>query len=154
MKHPELQLGRTKEVAATYFGCVMLSHKWEEREPLFGDINGNDVYNLDPVGGIMGLQSFCKIARAAGYRWAWSDTCCIDKTNQFEEQRSINSMFVWYRHSALTIVYLSDVPSKSIAQSAWIGRGWTIRESLGPRVLHFYRKDWTLYPADHSFNRK
>ncbi|KAI9464862.1 hypothetical protein HD554DRAFT_2120054 [Boletus coccyginus] len=27
------------------------------------------------------LQTFCKIAGKAGYRWAWSDTSCIDQKN-------------------------------------------------------------------------
>ncbi|KAG1786303.1 uncharacterized protein HD556DRAFT_1539637 [Suillus plorans] len=68
-----------------------------------------DVRELKGLGGITKLQSFCKIARDAGYFWAWMDTCCIDKSNNAELGESVQSMFVWYRHSALTIVYLSDV---------------------------------------------
>ncbi|KAG2103132.1 uncharacterized protein F5147DRAFT_284580 [Suillus discolor] len=37
-------------------------------------------------------------------------------------------MFVWYHHSALTIIYLSDVPPSSksgaLAKSEWNRRGW------------------------------
>ncbi|KAG1846270.1 hypothetical protein F4604DRAFT_1817149 [Suillus subluteus] len=51
------------------------------------------------------------------------DTCCIDKNSNTELQESINSMFVWYRHSALTIVYLCDDPPSSqpgtLARSVW-----------------------------------
>jgi hypothetical protein len=145
-------------VVQMYFRSVMLSHRWEENEPLLFNIQGKDIYKLDPVGGIMKLQSFCKIARDAGYRWAWVDTCCIDQTNNVEVQRSVNSMFVWYRHSALTIVYLSDVPPSSqcgaLAKSVWNERGWTVQEFLAPKIVLFYQSDWTLYLNDHSGNHK
>ncbi|KAG0698230.1 hypothetical protein DFH29DRAFT_1003030 [Suillus ampliporus] len=67
-------------------------------------------------------------------------------------------MFIWYRHSALTIVYLSDVPPSSrsgaLARSAWNKRGWTFQEFVAPKVVLFYRKDWTLYLDDDSPNHK
>ena len=160
MKHADLRImtGRIKEVVGMYFRYVMLSHRWEEKEPLLHDIQEKAVYKLGPVGGIVKLQSFCKFARDAGYRWAWSDTCCIDKSNPAELQESLNSMFVWYRHSALTIVYLSDVlPSSKVgalANSEWNKRGWTVGEFLAPKVVLFYRKDWTRYLDDHSSNHK
>ncbi|KAG2344136.1 hypothetical protein BDR05DRAFT_839461, partial [Suillus weaverae] len=108
--------------------------------------------------GIKKLQSFCRTARGAGYRWAWSDTCCIDKSNNVELQESVNSMFVWYHNSALTIIYLSDVPPSSkcgaLAKSAWNTRGWTVQEFLAPSVILFYQKDWTLYLDDPTPNHK
>jgi hypothetical protein len=104
------------------------------------------------------LQTFCKTVRDMGHRWAWSDTCCIDQNNHVELQRSVNSMFVWYRHSALTIIYLSDVPPSSkagaLANSTWNTRGWTIQEFLAPNVVLFYQADWTLYLDDHLPNHK
>jgi hypothetical protein len=128
MKHADAD--RMEEVVATYFRSVMLSHRWEENESLLHHIQGKDIYKLDPVGGIMKLQSFCKTARDAGYRWTWVDRCCIDQTNDVEVQQSLNSMFVWYRHSALTIVYLSDVPPSStsgaLAMSVSNQWGWTV----------------------------
>ncbi|OAX42704.1 hypothetical protein K503DRAFT_308375 [Rhizopogon vinicolor AM-OR11-026] len=157
-KHANLRTDRIKEVVATYFRRVMLSHRWEGNEPLLHNIQGRVVYQLNPVGGILKLQSFCKIVRGAGYQWAWSDTCCIDKNNNFEVQTSLNSMFIWYSHSALTIVYLSDALSSSnpgaLAESAWIKRGWTVQEFLAPKVILFYQKDWTIYLSDRSPNHK
>ncbi|KAG1780730.1 hypothetical protein EV702DRAFT_1266589 [Suillus placidus] len=138
---------RIQHVVATYFRCVTLSHRWEGKEPLLHDIQDKVVDELIPVGGIVKLQSFCKTVRAAGYRWGWIDTCCIDQTNNVELQKSLNSMFVWYRTSALTMVYLSDVPSSSkpgaLARSAWNTRGWTVPEFLAPKVIRFYQNDWT-----------
>ncbi|KAG1718170.1 hypothetical protein EDB19DRAFT_1004804 [Suillus lakei] len=67
-------------------------------------------------------------------------------------------MFAWYRHSALTVVYLSDVPPSSksgaLAKSAWNTRGWTVPEFLAPQVILFYQQDWTPYLDDDSPNHK
>lgn len=106
MIHVDLRLELIQELMMAYFRCVMLSHRWECEEPLLHDIQDQSVCKLNPFGGVVKLQSFCKVACDADYRWAWSDTCCIDKSNIIEVQESVNSMFVWYRHSALTIVYL------------------------------------------------
>ncbi|KAG0696209.1 hypothetical protein DFH29DRAFT_212618 [Suillus ampliporus] len=158
MKHEDLHLQHIEEAVGMYFRCVMLSHRWEKKEPLLHDIQEKAVYELDPVGGIIKLQSFCKIVRELGYHWAWSDTCCIDKINHVELQESLNSMFVWYRHSALTIVYLSDVPPSSksgaLARSVWNTRGWTVPEFLAPKVILFYQNDWSPYLDDRSPNHK
>ncbi|KAG1776044.1 hypothetical protein EV702DRAFT_1269102 [Suillus placidus] len=156
--HVDLRMEHIKDVVETYFHCVTLSHRWEEKEPLLNDIQDKVVDELNPVGGMVKLQSFCKTARAAGYRWGWIDTCCIDQTNNVELQNSLNSMFVWYHTSALTMVYLSDVPPSlkpgALARSAWNTRGWTVPEFLAPKVIRFYQNDWTPYLDDHSPNHK
>ncbi|KAG1908047.1 uncharacterized protein F5891DRAFT_1169157 [Suillus fuscotomentosus] len=157
-KREDLQMERIKEVVAMHFRCVLLSHRWEETEALLHHIQDKNVRELKGLGGIAKLQSFCQIARDAGYFWAWMDTCCIDKSNNVELQESVNSMFVWYRHSALTIVYLSDVPPSSqpgaLARSVWNERGWTFQEFVAPKVVRFYQKDWSLYLDDRSPNHK
>ncbi|KAG2151487.1 hypothetical protein DEU56DRAFT_553851 [Suillus clintonianus] len=158
IKDPHLQSHRIKEAVVKSFRWVMLSHRWESNEPLLRDIEGQSMYDLDSVGTMVKLQTFCRISRDAGYRWAWSDTCCIDQNNHVELQRSVNSMFVWYRHSALTIIYLSDVSpsakSGALAHSVWNTRGWTVQEFLAPKVVLFYQKNWTLYLDDRSPNHK
>ncbi|KAG0703318.1 hypothetical protein DFH29DRAFT_1078995 [Suillus ampliporus] len=158
MKHPDLRTERIREVVATYFGCVMLSHRWEGTEPLLHDIQDKVVYELKGAGCLVKLQSFCEVARKAEYHWAWVDSCCIDQTNNVEVQTSLDSMFAWYRHSALTAVYLSDVlpssKSGALAKSAWNTRGWTVPEFLAPKVIRFYQQDWSLYLNDNSPNHK
>ncbi|KAG2365169.1 hypothetical protein BDR07DRAFT_1354004 [Suillus spraguei] len=157
-KHSDLRTRRITDVVAMYFRCVLLSHRWEETEALLHDIQDEVVYEANGLGGIAKLQSFCKVAREAGYRWAWMDTCCIDKRSNTEVQESVNSMFVWYRHSALTIVYLCDVPPSSqpgaLARSVWNERGWTFQEFVAPKVVVFYQQDWSLYLGDRSPNHK
>ncbi|KAG0702515.1 WD40-repeat-containing domain protein [Suillus ampliporus] len=159
VKHPDLRTQEhIAEVVATYFRCVMLSHRWGETEPLLHDIQDKVVYRLKAADSLMKLQLFCKIARDAGYHWAWVDTCCIDQKNNVELQKSLNSMFAWYHNSALTVVYLSDVPPSSksgaLAKSAWNTRGWTVPEFLAPKVIRFYQHDWSLYLGDDSPNHK
>ncbi|KIK12028.1 hypothetical protein PISMIDRAFT_689834 [Pisolithus microcarpus 441] len=90
---------------------------------------------MPAMGGLGKLQGFCAVACEWGYSWAWSDTCCIDKHSSAEVQETIGSMFAWYRQSALTIVYLSDVPNMgSIGNSEWFRRGWTLQELLAPQT--------------------
>jgi hypothetical protein len=78
--------------------------------------------------------------------------------NNVEVQQSVNSMFIWYRHSTLTVIYLSDVPPSSkpgaLASSAWNTRGWTVQEFLAPNFVLFYQRDWSLYLDDRSPNHK
>ncbi|KIK32608.1 hypothetical protein CY34DRAFT_814180 [Suillus luteus UH-Slu-Lm8-n1] len=157
---PDLHTKRIKEVVRRNLQYAMLSHRWEGREPLLQDIQGKSVYDseLDSVSGMTKLRSFCETARGAGHNWAWSDTCCIDKSNNVELHESVNSMFVWYHHSALTIIYLSDVPPSSksgaLAKSVWNTRGWTVQEFIAPKVILFYQNNWTLYLDDRTPNHK
>ncbi|KAG1818213.1 heterokaryon incompatibility protein-domain-containing protein [Suillus subaureus] len=157
MKHADLPMERIADLVAMYFRYVMLSHRWGENEPLLHDIQDKIVYKLNAAG-VMKLQSFCKVARQAGFHWAWVDTCCIDQNNHVELQKSLNSAFAWYHRSALTVVYLSDVPSASksgaLAKSEWNTRGWTVPEFLASKTIRFYQQDWTLYLDNHSLNHK
>ncbi|KAG2118685.1 WD40-repeat-containing domain protein [Suillus discolor] len=156
--HAPLKTEPVEEAVTKYFSWVMLSHRWERKEPLLHDIQDKVIYELNPVGTMVKLQKFCKVARDAGYSWAWSDTCCIDQDNNVELQQSVNSMFVWYHHSALTIIYLSDVPPSSksgaLANSIWNTRGWTVQEFLAPKIVLFYQADWSLYLGNLSRNHK
>ncbi|KAH7922228.1 hypothetical protein BV22DRAFT_1095038, partial [Leucogyrophana mollusca] len=142
----------------------MLSHRWENQEPLFRDIQPAlqpsvppNIYRMTGPSGITKLQNFCHAARARGFRWAWSDTCCIDKSSSADLQQSIASMFTWYRNSGLTIVYLSDVVNSSpeeFLRSAWFLRGWTLQELLAPHVVQFYMKNWAPFVDGPHFNHK
>jgi hypothetical protein len=158
MTYAPLKTKPIKEAVEKYFSWAMLSHRWGSKELRLHDVRGKGIYNLDPVGETVKLQKFCQVARDAGYCWAWSDTCCIDQSNNAEVSRSVNSMFVWYHNSALTIVYLSDVPPSSksgaLAQCVWNTRGWTVQEFLAPKIILFYQQNWTLYLDDHSPNHK
>ncbi|KAG1877533.1 hypothetical protein F4604DRAFT_1758062 [Suillus subluteus] len=147
-----------KATVDAFFEYAMFSHRWSttiDDEPTYDHIKGEEsIYDLKTPPGIDKLQQFCKVARENQFRWAWSDTCCIDKTNNVELQESIISMFSWYRLSSVTIVYLSDViDEESFRNSVWFTRGWTLQELIAPRLVWFYKKDWTPY-IDSKQNHK
>ncbi|KAI5987501.1 hypothetical protein EDD15DRAFT_2173427, partial [Pisolithus albus] len=142
-------------VVSRCFRFVMFSHRWGEGEPCLHDIQGRPIYDMPQSGGIKKLQKFCLTALKRGYLWAWSDTCCIDKTSSAELQEAIGSMFEWYRRSHLTIVYLADVAeSGSLDSSQWFRRGWTLQELLAPDTILFYTRNWSLYKNVESSNHK
>jgi hypothetical protein len=140
---------RIKREVRQYFRYVMLSHKWEANEPLFQQVMHIAVYDLDQSPTHDKLQTFCKIVRDAGFNWAWSDTCCINKSDHFVLQEALVAMFKWYEGSAMMIVFLRGVRSSSqhgaLVSSIWNTRAWTLQEYVAAKVIHFYTEDWTLY---------
>ena len=137
---------------------VMLSHKWEENEPLFQEVMHIAVYDLDKSPTHDKLQMFCKIIRNAGFNWAWSNMCCINKSDHFVLQEALVAMFKWYHGSILTIVFLCGVHSLSqcstLVGSIWNTRAWTLQEYIAAKVIHFYMEDWTLYLGLELLNHK
>lgn len=126
------KLNHLNAFIAEYLAFAMFSHHWGGGEPTFDDVmkathgiysmNGKDlagkkvkVFHLaknegsDLPSGVEKLQEFCCLAAKCGFRWAWHDACCINKEDYAETSESINSMFLWYHSSDLTIVYLEDV---------------------------------------------
>ena len=99
---------------------------------------------------------------------AFHNTCCIDKRSSAELSEAINSMFKWYRRSALCYVHLVDVefsdPELSLKRqseetfwhasdgwaslrdrfnkSSWFERGWTLQELIAPKHIVFYDSHW------------
>ena len=74
---------------------AILSHTCGDakEEVSFQDIEAGKV---DGFGnGTEKLKGCCKQAQQDGLRYAWIDTCCIDKTNSVELGEAINSMFKW-----------------------------------------------------------
>ena len=150
--------GRIKREIRHFFRYVMLSHRWEDKEPLIPQVRYMVVYNLDKSPTHHKLQMFCKIVRDAGFNWAWSDTCCINKDDHFVLQEALVSMFKWYRGSAMTIVFLRGVPSLAklgaLVRSIWNTRAWTLQEYVASKVIRFYTEDWTPYLNLDTFNHK
>ncbi|KAF8123583.1 hypothetical protein EV363DRAFT_1356190, partial [Boletus edulis] len=140
---------RIKREVRQYFQYVMLSHKWEDNEPLLRQVAHIAVYDLETSPTHDKLQTFCKIVRDAGFGWAWSDTCCIDKSDHFVFQEALVAMFRWYQGSAMVIVFLRGVrpssPRGALAASIWNTRAWTLQEYIAAKVIRFYTEDWTLY---------
>ena len=142
---------RIEREVKDFYRYVMLSHKWQHNEPCYKDIKNIVVYKLSKN---IKLQRFCSLARALGFRWAWSDTCCINQEDNSILQEALVAMFAWYRGSSLTIVYLHDVPSKSLWESIWNTRAWTYQEYVAAEIVRFYTKDWKPYLGLTLWNHK
>ncbi|KIJ65762.1 hypothetical protein HYDPIDRAFT_87537, partial [Hydnomerulius pinastri MD-312] len=141
----------------------MFSHTWEGQEPTFQDVSKSSeksVYKLDPSSRLNEkLRKFCEMVRDdhEGYRWSWSDTCCIDKTIEAAYKKSIRSMYNWYKWSALTLVLLADVSealSSELKDNRWMTRAWTLQELLSPKSIRFYDREWKPYRGDTNTNHK
>ncbi|KAG1817504.1 uncharacterized protein BJ212DRAFT_1299062 [Suillus subaureus] len=157
IKNAEVQLEHIQDVVAKYFRWVMLSHRWGEKEPLLHDIQDKVVYELDPVDSTTKLQSFCEITRDAGfYGRGWTRAASTRKQCRAPKIGQLHVCLVSQlsTHNRLSIGRSYFIQSCTLARSAWNKRGWTVQEFLAPKVILFYRQDWTLYGDYHSTNHK
>lgn len=128
---------------------VILSHRWgpKPEEATFQDM-------CEETGTEKRVQSkvraCCDQTVRDGFEWVWIDTCCIDRKNSVELQEAINSMFDWYKRSAICYAYLSDysapeggsLDEESFRACKWFTRGWTLQELIAPSKMVFYDRNW------------
>ncbi|KAI9897676.1 hypothetical protein N3K66_007532 [Trichothecium roseum] len=141
-----MRLLNTSSLALEFFSgerpkYAILSHRWGSEEVTLNDLLSGSAQRMH---GFDKLVDSARIAKDAGFDYIWVDTCCIDKSSSAELSEAINSMFKWYRDSALCLAYLSDVQAGygQIGDSVWFTRGWTLQELIAPRDLRFYDKFW------------
>jgi Heterokaryon incompatibility protein (HET) len=129
---------------------AILSHTWGTEEVSFLDLlNGNGKTKA----GYRKILFCGEQAARDNLHYFWVDTCCIDKRDNTELTKAINSMFRWYRNATKCYVYLSDVSTSAAGlnaercrstweadfrQSRWFTRGWTLQELLAPAFVEFY----------------
>ncbi|KAL8376498.1 hypothetical protein RB595_007541 [Gaeumannomyces hyphopodioides] len=101
--------------------------------------------------GYQKIAQTCRIAKKHGLDWAWVDTCCIDKSSSAELSEAINSMFKWYRNSAVCYAFLSDLDPDAkrdiegaLRKCRWFTRGWTLQELLAPGRVFFFNPAWRV----------
>ncbi|KAH7346491.1 hypothetical protein BKA65DRAFT_428866 [Rhexocercosporidium sp. MPI-PUGE-AT-0058] len=128
---------------------AILSHTWEGDEVTFKDLqNGTGTTKA----GYEKIRFCAEQAKHDGLQYFWVDTCCIDKSNNAELAKAINSMFRWYRMSTKCYVYLSDVSGTAVntdelawesafRKSRWFTRGWTLQELLAPISVEFFCRE-------------
>ncbi|KAK8076267.1 HET domain-containing protein [Apiospora phragmitis] len=137
---------------------AILSHTWQHgQEVTFHEWNAATAGPPSTCDGIQGRQGYAKIkaswlqARSRGLDYLWVDTDCIDKTSSAELSEAINSMYFWYRHSAVCFAYLADVSGHDLADnecraqlrsSRWFTRGFTLQELVAPIDVVFFSQDW------------
>ncbi|KAK3682819.1 HET domain-containing protein [Podospora appendiculata] len=134
---------------------AILSHTWNGDE----ELSFQEWQKLSPAvenkSGYLKILGACQIAAGNCHQYLWIDTICIDKTSSAELSEAINSMFAWYRDSAVCYVYLSDVDEvpgvdgddvmardSPFRRSRWFDRGWTLQELLAPKHRVFTTSDW------------
>ncbi|RYN19951.1 hypothetical protein AA0112_g10877 [Alternaria arborescens] len=128
---------------------AILSHRWSDSEILIEDIS-NDTYK-EKEEGYRKLQFCAERAAQDELQYFWIDTCCIDRWNNNERSKAINSMFQWYKNAARCYVFLSDVSvstatepversdwEASFHDSVWFTRGWTLQELIAPVSVEFF----------------
>lgn len=135
---------------------AILSHTWEDEEVTFQEMVDPKFHLLSKKKGYSKIEQTCSLAQRRGLRYAWVDTCCINKESSAELTEAINSMFTWYQKSIVCFVYLSDFPAHEpefpdplLSMCRWFTRGWTLQELLAPKHLTFYDCAWN----DHGGKR-
>jgi hypothetical protein len=154
-----LDHARIRMEVRKFYRYVMLSHRWQPNEPTFQMVQDIPIYEL-PVSPVNSkVLKFCELVSSLHFRWAWSDTCCVNQLDRGVQQESLVAMFRWYRGSSLTIVHLLGVLSESqefgcLWKSIWNTRGWTYQEYVASEVVQFYTEDWKPYLGLDLFNHK
>ena len=133
---------------------AILSHRWGPADEEVSYLDFTTQKNLSKQKkGFKKIQQCCRLASRDGLSHAWIDTCCINKDSSAELSEAINSMFDWYRRSAVCYAYLNDVASPSVEDftksgssfraSQWFTRGWTLQEMIAPINVIFFAADWS-----------
>lgn len=93
---------------------AILSHTWETEEITYQDYANDACRHFK---GFAKVMKTLEIAEASGIRYAWVDTCCIDKRSSAELTEAINSMYSWYQRSEVCYAFLSDLEADADLQA-------------------------------------
>ena len=118
---------------------AILSHTWDDTEPSFQDVSRSGVVEGSKI------DKCCIQAVLDGWQYVWIDNCCINKESSTELSEAINSMFKWYKESAICYIYMKDVYHQNrfdFSTARWFERGWTLQELLAPSAIMFFDREW------------
>ncbi|KXX76905.1 Vegetative incompatibility protein HET-E-1 [Madurella mycetomatis] len=139
LKLPSLEFEEFYDATPPY---AILSHTWDKDEISFQEMTTRS-RKTAAKDGFVKIARFAQAAISAPVKYAWVDTCCIDKTSSQELSYCINSMYKWYQESSKCYAYLVDVDNLDGLDSArWFTRGWTLQELIAPRDMEFYDRNW------------
>lgn len=143
-----------QEDVQTRVRYAIFSHRWGAQEPSYHLLSHDQGWTDDPSPihspGLLKLLHFCDKARVHGCAYAWSDTCCIDKSSSAELEEAIRAMYKWYRDAEVCIVHLAETNTLAdFDNEPWFRRGWTLQELLAPTRITFYNKDWVPISVDN-----
>lgn len=132
---------------------AILSHTWgsDAEELNFDEFRAGKGRQKS---GFRKIWMCCEQAQKDNLKYAWVDTCCIDKRSSTELSEAINSMFSWYASARVCYAYLADInrydplipqnDPQSFLNSYYYSRGWTLQELIAPRSVFFYTRGWQL----------
>jgi hypothetical protein len=154
------ELSLTEDFVNHVPAYAILSHTWghDDQEVSFDEMKRGSGKSKK---GYQKIRFCGDQAARDGLRYFWVDTCCINKSDQVELQKSINSMFRWYQNAMKCYIYLSDVsiPSHNpyfelvFLEARWFTRGWTLQELLAPSLVEFFSANWTRLGDKYSLER-
>lgn len=111
---------------------AILSHTWypsPDEEVTFQDFTSLPPHQLEKKKGYAKIKQTCHRAKKSGIKWAWVDTCCIDKTSSAELTEAINSMWAWYRGATVCFAFLEDLEPVPKGVGHGHGQGQNARNS-------------------------
>ncbi|KAI1088982.1 HET-domain-containing protein [Rostrohypoxylon terebratum] len=117
---------------------AILSHTWGDEEMTFVDMNNRNWDRLSDREGYQKMRATCRVALEHNLKYAWVDTCCIDKSSSAELSEAINSMFAWYKKAAICFVYLYDFTCFTDETLANATTSFESREALEVKGEGFY----------------
>ncbi|KAF4567104.1 hypothetical protein EYR36_010720 [Pleurotus pulmonarius] len=136
---------------------AILSHRWEDEELSFTDVENFSDPLVQSKKGFQKLTAFSKtVEEHYGCRYLWMDTVCI---SEVARNRSIPLMFGWYRRAYVCVVYFTNPgrpehPGRDGPRDPWFTRGWTLQEFLAaPRINVLTSNssgDWHLHQSGAS----
>ena len=139
-------------VSDSILSYAILSHTWglDSEEIIFEELidgTGKDKCDYMKIW-------FCEEqVRCDDLQHFWVDICCINKSNNTELLKAINSMFCWYCNVTKCYVYLLDVLSPlfdandrlswlscelAFWASRWFTCGWMLQELLVSCLVEFF----------------
>lgn len=125
---------------------AILSHRWLDGEVSLKDMQDG---TATTKAGYSKIKQCCAQAIKDDLKYAWVDTCCIDKSSSADLNEAVNSMYKWYQGATVCYAYLSDVSTSDLSDddasfrnSAWFTRGWTLQELIAPSRVEFYNSSW------------
>jgi hypothetical protein len=146
---------------------AILSHTWgkDDEEVTYEDVMSG-IGSSKPGIGSAKIRFCLQQTRQDKLDYFWVDSCCIDKKNLVELDRSLRSMFRWYSNAETCYVFLSDVPQADQREelgvdweqdfrfSRWFKRGWTLQELIAPTTVGFFSKHGTRLGTKASLEQQ
>ncbi|KAG8526671.1 uncharacterized protein KY384_008100 [Bacidia gigantensis] len=131
---------------------AILSHTWGDGEVSFREMAKRKTWEETvQKPGFNKISKCCEMAALVHLKYAWVDTCCIDKKSSAELSEAINSMWQYYEEAYICFVHMADVRlegshlnKEQFQSSRWFTRGWTLQELLAPRDVRFFDQSWNL----------